>query len=75
MSYISNKFDYKKLNRVDTVEGRRYVSPDGEKLPSVTTILEATKSEESKNALFQWRKRVGEQKAKEIKPKEAKPKK
>lgn len=66
MSYISNKFDYKKLNRVDTVEGRRYVSPDGEKLPSVTTILEATKSEESKNALFQWRKRVGEQKAKEI---------
>lgn len=66
MLYIPNKFDYKKLNRVDTTEGRRYVSPDGEKLPSVTTILDATKSEESKNALFQWRKRVGEQKAKEI---------
>jgi genome maintenance exonuclease 1 len=66
MTYITNKFDYKSLNRVQTDEGRRYLSPDGEKLPSVTTILEATKSEESKNALMQWRKRVGEQKAKEI---------
>lgn len=66
MTYITNKFDYAKLNRVDTEHGRRYVSPDGEKLPSVTTILEATKSQESKNALMQWRKRVGEQKAKEI---------
>lgn len=66
MTYITNKFDYTSLNRVQTDEGRRYLSPDGEKLPSVTTILEATKSEESKNALMQWRKRVGEQKAKEI---------
>ena len=35
-------------------------------MPSVTTILDATKSEESKQALNNWRKRVGVQKAQEI---------
>lgn len=66
MTKLIQKFDYHKLNRLDTGNGRRYLSPDGEKLPSVTTVLEATKSEESKKALLNWRKRVGEQKAKEI---------
>lgn len=66
MSLLVNKYNYTKINRVDTEVGRRYLSPDGEKLPSVTTILEATKSEESKQALHEWRKRVGFAKAKEI---------
>lgn len=66
MSLLVNKYNYTKINRVDTEVGRRYLSPDGEKLPSVTTILEATKSEESKQALNEWRKRVGFAKAKEI---------
>lgn len=66
MSLLINKYNYTKINRVDTEAGRRYLSPDGEKLPSVTTILEATKSEESKQALNEWRKRVGFAKAKEI---------
>jgi genome maintenance exonuclease 1 len=64
--YVPNKFNYVKINRIDTPEGRRYATPDGEKLPSVTTILDATKSEESKKALQEWRKRVGPQKAQEI---------
>jgi len=64
--YVPNKFNYVKINRIDTSEGRRYATPDGEKLPSVTTILDATKSEESKKALQEWRKRVGPQKAQEI---------
>ena len=42
------------------------MTPDGFAVPSVTTILDATKSEESKQALREWRKRVGEEKAKEI---------
>lgn len=42
------------------------MTPDGFAVPSVTTILEATKPEEAKQALREWRKRVGEQKAKEI---------
>lgn len=54
------------MKRETTTEGRKYLAPDGEKLPSVTTILDATKTLEAKQALINWRRRVGEQKAKEI---------
>lgn len=64
--YIPDKFKYEALKRVDTPQGRRYATPDGNKLPSVTTILDATKTQESKQALQEWRKRVGAQKAQEI---------
>lgn len=47
------------MQRVEVEGKRRYLTPDGEKLPSVTTVLDATKSEESKQALQNWRKRVG----------------
>jgi hypothetical protein len=63
---ISDKFGYSSLDRVDTYEGRRYVDPTGAKLPSVTTILDRTKSEESRQALAAWRDRVGHAKAAEI---------
>ncbi len=62
---LINKFPYKEMKRETTTEGRKYVAPDGEKLPSVTTILDATKPIEAKKALIEWRRRVGEQKAKE----------
>lgn len=63
---IINKFDYKPLQRT-TLEGKRhYCLPNGEKVPSVTTILDRTKSEESKQALANWKKRVGEQQAQQI---------
>ena len=42
------------------MDGRRlYATPDGRRLPSVTTILEATKPEEKRQALQNWRNRVG----------------
>ena len=63
---ITNKFPYEEMKRETTTEGRKYVTPDGNKLPSVTTILDATKPIEAKKALIEWRRRVGEQKAKEI---------
>ncbi len=63
---ITNKFLYDEMKRETTTEGRKYVAPDGNKLPSVTTILDATKTLEAKKALIDWRRRVGEQKAKEI---------
>ena len=63
---IIQRYDYKPLNRT-TVEGKRhYALPNGEKVPSVTTILDRTKSEESKAALANWKKRVGEQQAQQI---------
>jgi len=64
--YNPNKYIYQPMERV-TIDGkRRYATPDGEKLPSVTTVLDATKSEESKQALNNWRKRVGTQQAQAI---------
>ena len=54
------------MKKVKVDGSRQYLAPDGSKLPSVTTILDATKSEESKEALANWRKRVGPAKAQEI---------
>jgi hypothetical protein len=59
------KFDYQPLNRV-TEDGRRLYDTPGGKLPSVTTILDKTKSAESRAALEQWRKNVGHAKAQQI---------
>ena len=64
--YIPDKYKYEAIKRVDTPEGRRYATPDGQKLPSVTTVLSATTPEEKKQALNEWRNRVGHKKAQEI---------
>jgi genome maintenance exonuclease 1 len=63
---ITNKFEYKELKRTTTEKQRLYTCPDGNAVPSVTTILDKTKSEEKKAGLARWRKSVGEAKAKEI---------
>jgi len=60
------KFQYTKLSR-EEVNGRRlYATPDGNNVPSVTTILDRTKSEEKKQILENWRKRVGHAQAQAI---------
>jgi len=60
------RFDYQPCPRV-TVEGRRYyATPDGNRLPSVTTILDRTKPPEKVEALNQWRRRVGAERAQQI---------
>jgi hypothetical protein len=53
------RFQYQALTRHSGPNGRLYNTPDGQKLPSVTTILDRTKSQESRQALQQWRQRVG----------------
>jgi genome maintenance exonuclease 1 len=60
------KFNYQSLSKVNLDGSRVYNTPDGEKLPSVTTILDATKTEEKKKVLQQWRNRVGHEAAKQI---------
>jgi hypothetical protein len=63
---LINKFNYTPINR-ETVDGKRhYCLPDGTKVPSVTTILDKTAPAEKKQALANWRKSVGTQKAQEI---------
>lgn len=60
------KFNYRPIPKVN-VDGKRfYATPDGNRLPSVTTILDKTKSEKSKAALNQWRARVGVERAQQI---------
>jgi len=50
------------LTRKTTEEGRRYFTPDGSAYPSVTTVLGIL----SKQAIIEWRKRVGEEEANRI---------
>lgn len=66
MSLLTPKFEYKPIIR-EQVDGKRlYATPSGSKVPSVTTILDKTKSEESRMALARWRKAMGEAKAQQI---------
>ena len=60
---ITNKFEYKELKRTTTEKQRLYTCPDGNAVPSVTTILDKTKSKEKQEGLARWRKSVGEAKA------------
>jgi len=59
------KFQYKNCKQInDPITRKRlYETPDGERIPSVTTILSATKD---MTHLIEWKKRVGEAKAQQI---------
>lgn len=48
--------------------GRYYTTPTGERYPSVTTVLSATKDD---SFLIEWRKRIGEAEARKITKKSA----
>jgi genome maintenance exonuclease 1 len=60
------KFDYKDLSRATEAGKRLYQTPDGRKVPSVTTILGATQPEEKKQSLQNWRNSVGADRAQAI---------
>lgn len=63
---LLTKYNYTPISR-ESVEGKRhYCLPDGSKVPSVTTILDATKPAEKRIALANWKKRVGEAQAQQI---------
>ena len=62
----NNKFNYLKSSRSIENGLRKYLFGD-EKLPSVTSVLQATKSEEDKASLENWKQRVGYAEANKIK--------
>ena len=62
----NKKFDYPKTIR-EAIEGQRHYIINKEKLPSVTTILQATQSPEKKASLANWVGRVGMANAEHIK--------
>ena len=66
MSLLIEKYQYTALSRDDTSGKRLYATPDGSKVPSVTTILDKTKPAEAREALANWKKAVGEEKARQI---------
>ena len=50
-----------------SLEGQRHYEITGEKLPSVTTILSATQSDEKKESIARWTARVGKEQATRVK--------
>ena len=60
---LTQKFTYNPLERVTIKGTRHYQTPDGQPLPSVTSIIDALKD---KSALFEWRNRVGNEEADRI---------
>ena len=50
------------LKTTTTEQGRRYLTPNGDAYPSVTTVL----SDYNKAAILEWRKRVGNEEANKI---------
>ena len=61
----NNSYRYPKTQR-ESVNGKRHYVFDKEKLPSVTTILSATESNEKRESLAKWREKMGEENAARI---------
>jgi len=61
----NNKFKYPNRSRF-YADGLRQYSINNERLPSVTSILSATKSDEEKASLANWKERVGHVEAEKI---------
>ena len=62
---FNRKYNYPKSMR-SLIDGKRHYDIGNDKLPSVTTILSATQSEEKKKSLADWRARMGAQSADRI---------
>ena len=62
IAYVQ-KFPYNELSKTSKNGKRHYATPDGRQVPSVTTVLSATKD---MTHLHAWRKRVGAEKAQQI---------
>lgn len=66
MTLLKQRYDYYPLNRKEFSGKRLYECPDGKSVPSVTTILDKTKPQEAREALANWKKAIGEEKAQQI---------
>jgi genome maintenance exonuclease 1 len=62
----NKRFEYPSSTRALINGKRHYDVGTEEKLPSVTTILQATQSEEKKESLAKWKQKVGENEADKI---------
>lgn len=60
--HVTVDLGYDDLSAKTTEEGRRYITPDGKKYPSVTTVVSIL----TEHHIHEWRKRVGEEEANRI---------
>ena len=56
---LLEKYDIEQIN---SATGRKYETPDGNKYPSITSVL----SNLSRDAITQWRERIGHDEAEKI---------
>ena len=56
------ELDYEDLEVENGANGRKYLSPDGHKFPSITTVLGVL----SRASIAAWRARVGEEEANRV---------
>lgn len=61
-NHVNQLFGLPQLIQENTETGRRYVTPEGNAYPSVTTVLK----QHSEEGIAKWRKKVGEKKADQI---------
>jgi len=61
-NHVDHGIELPKLTRETTESGRKYFTPEGNAYPSITTVLSIL----SKQAIMEWRKRVGEEEANKI---------
>ncbi len=61
-----NDFKYHTLSKIKDINGLRLYKVGNKNIPSVTTILDQTKSSKDKESLLRWRKNVGEKEADKI---------
>jgi genome maintenance exonuclease 1 len=66
MLTINSPYPYQEFKRKSVNGKRLYENPFGDPVPSVTTILDKTKPKEKREALANWKKRVGEKQAQKI---------
>lgn len=62
MTFIHEQVKLTDMDTITTEEGRKYVTPEGLNLPSVTTVLSIL----SRDSIRKWRERVGEEEANKI---------
>ena len=60
---LKEKYKYSPIDRVTVNGNRHYQTPTGSPLPSVTTVLSSLAD---KTAIYEWRKRVGNEEANRI---------
>lgn len=60
--FVHEAVELQEMDAVATEEGRKYRTPEGIDLPSITTVLSIL----SRDSIAKWRKRVGEEEANRI---------